>query len=386
LNSSGLPLATPADCSHAEVVFVYRGERRQLIPLIAQGVAPDEFLYGFPQVREKFPSSDFFESDYSGMALRRLLGPFEMLTARLGFGVFVSTIFLNWRTVKRARAIVATSDSTGMPLLILKRLGLLRAKVVMISQGLHSIEADIGHLPWAGWIADASGKCLERAAAIICLGDGDSVAIQRSFSHYRLPEVVTIQFGIDHAFWHPSEILEQTSANEGFVLSVGSDRMRDYATLTSAIDSIPLRLVTRLGLPAEAERSNIQVLSRLEWPELRRLYQQARFVVTPVKDQPRDSGHSATLQAMACGKAVILSDTTGLWDRENMRHGETCYLVEPGNPTAMRAAIQHLWSNPLEAARIGANARRLVIEKYSSRGFGYRLADVVQRSLGDDSH
>jgi glycosyltransferase involved in cell wall biosynthesis len=39
---------------------------------------------------------------------------------------------------------------------------------------------------------------------------------------------------------------------------------------------------------------------------------------------------------MACGKAVILSDTAGLWDREQMRHGEICYLVRPGDPAAMR--------------------------------------------------
>jgi glycosyltransferase involved in cell wall biosynthesis len=386
LNRSGLPLATRPAGSPADVVFVYRGERTDLIPRIAEGVAPDEFLYGFPQVREKFPYSDFFEADYSGMALRRLLKPIEMLTVRLGFGIFFSTIVLNWKTVKRARLLVATSDSTGVPLLILKRLGLLPAKVVMISQGIHSIEADIGHLPWFEWLADALGKCLERASAIVCLGDGDSVAIQRSFSHYRLPEVVTIQFGIDHAFWHPAEEKPGPSAaKEGFVLSVGSDRMRDYPTLISAIDSTPLRLVTRLGLPVEAERPNIQVLSKLEWPQLRSLYQEARFVATPVKDQPRDSGHSATLQAMACGKTVILSDTAGLWDRENMKHGETCYLVEPGNPAAMRSAIQYLWSNPVEAARIGANARKLVMDKYSSHGFGSRLAEVIQRSLSDGS-
>lgn len=375
------PSVTTAAGPGTDVLFAYRGGREELAPRIADGLAPDEFLYGLPEVRAAFPGTAFIESDFRGMLVRRLFKPFEMITARLGFGLFFSTIFLNRRTVARARVIVATTDSLGVPFLILKRLGLLRAEVVMVSQGLHSIEAERAHLPWVGALHGFLGRCIERSAALIALGDGDAVAIRRSFADRRLPEIVTIQFGIDHAFWQPAE-----GADGGFVLSVGSDQLRDYPTLISAIGELPLRLVTRLSLPAEAARPTIQVLSKLEWPELRDLYQQARFVVTPVRDQPRDSGHSATLQAMACGKAVILSDTEGLWDRASMRHGETCYLVKPGDPAAMRDAITHLWAHPEEAARIGANARRLVVEKYSSAGFGTRLAEVVRGALGGTSH
>ena len=378
-----ISLATRSAARAAEVLFVYRGEREERLPVIAAGQMPDEFLYGFPEVREAFAATDFMESDHSGRTVRRMFFPFELLTMRLGFGLMMSTIFLNRRAVRQARVIVATTDSTGIPFLILKRLGLLRARVVMISQGLHSLKDERAHLPWAGWLHDFLGGFLGQAAAIIALGDGDAVAIRRSFARCPLPDVVTIQFGIDCTFWRPAEN-PSASEDEGFVLSVGSDQLRDYPTLIAAIGPVPLRVVTRLPLPAEAGRPNIKILSKLDWPELRSLYQQSRFVVTPVRDQPRDSGHSATLQAMACGKAVILSDTLGLWDRESMRHGETCYLVEPGNPEAMRDAISHLLAHPEEAARIGENARRLVVEKYSSAGFGTRLAAVVRCALGDD--
>lgn len=377
-------MTAPPAGAPAEIVFVYRGGREELLPHIASGLAPDEFLYGLPEVRTAFAGTGFIESDRHGMFVRRLFQPLEMLTMRLGFGLMIGTTFLNRQTVRKARVLVATTDSTGIPFLILKRLGLLGAEVVMVSQGLHSIEAERAHLPWAGWLHGFLGRCLERATALIALGDGDAVAIRRSFADCRLPEIVTIQFGIDHTFWQPAAVVPDCGADDGFVLSVGSDQLRDYPTLLAAIDAVPLRLVTRLPLPVEASRPNIQVLSKLEWPELRSLYQQARFVVTPVRDQPRDSGHSATLQAMACGKAVILSDTEGLWDRGSMRHGETCCLVEPGSPAAMREAITHLWTHPEEAARIGENARKLVVEKYSSAAFGTRLAEVVRHAMSRD--
>ncbi len=379
VNRAEIPLASPDATPAADVLFVFRGGREELAPSIIGGLAPDEFLYGFPEVRAAFPGTAFIEADRRGILVRRLFAPFEKLTVRLGFGLFYSTIFLNRRVVAQARVIVATTDGLGVPFLILKRLGLLRAEVVMVSQGLHSIEAERAHLPWVGWLHGALGRCIERAAALIALGEGDAVAIRRSFAGHRRPEIVTIQFGIDHAFWQPAE--SAADSDSGYVLSVGSDQLRDYPTLISAIGTVPLRLVTRLSLPAEAARPTIQVLSKLEWPELRALYQQARFVVTPVRDQPRDSGHSATLQAMACGKAVIFSDTEGLWDRENMRHGETCWLVKPGDPAAMREAISHLWAHPEVAERIGRNARQVVIEKYSSAGFGTRLAEVVRGAM-----
>ena len=242
----GISLATRSAARAAEVLFVYRGEREERLPVIAAGQMPDEFLYGFPEVREAFATTDFMESDHSGRTVRRMFFPFELLTMRLGFGLMMSTVFLNLRAVRQARVIVATTDSTGIPFLILKRLGLLRARVVMISQGLHSLKDERAHLPWAGWLHDFLGGFL-----------GQAVAIRRSFARCRLPDVVTIQFGIDCTFWRPAEN-PPVGTDEGFVLSVGSDQLRDYPTLIAAVGPVPLRLVTRLPLPAEASRPQYQ--------------------------------------------------------------------------------------------------------------------------------
>ena len=349
------------------MIFSYRGGRAELWSEIQAGTAPDEFLYGMARIAQ---STGFIESPVGSNWLSRLLRPVELLTARMGFPVFLGAPLRNLRTLRAARLVVATTDSTGIPLLILKRLGVLAAQVVVISQGLHSIED--------GVLKKALGACLSKASAIVALGDGDAAALREAFAGAGLPEIVTIQFGIDDVFWCPGDEL----ANEDFVLSVGSDHLRDYPTLLEAISNIPLKLVTRMKLPEHLLHAGISVQSNLSWPDLRSLYRRANFVVTPVKEQKRDSGHSATLQAMACGKAVILSDTAGLWDRDRMTHGETCYLVKPGCVSAMREAIEFLWKNPVKAARIGASARKLVESSYSSAQFGARLDALIESRLG----
>ena len=63
---------------------------------------------------------------------------------------------------------------------------------------------------------------------------------------------------------------------------------------------------------------------------------------------------------MACGKAVVLSDTAGLWDRGLMRHGENCILVEPGDPGSLERAIAGLLAEPDRARALGRAARNTI--------------------------
>ena len=369
--ASGSPLSPDP----RPVVFSFRGGRAALVAEVAADLSPDEFLYGLPTVREVFPNAQAVEPNDVPGWLKALLRPLEKATARLGYPLFFAAPLGHWRQLRAARALVGTTDSTGIPLLLLKRLGLLPGTVILITQGLHSAERDFAHLPWSGWLKKQLGACVARAASLVTLGEGDSRAVRQAFEATGLPEVVILHFGIDHRFWRPSV----SGPVEDYVLSVGSDRMRDYPTLLRGIGETPLRIVTRMALPRELIGPGVRVESDLSWAQLREIYQRARFVVTPVLDQPRDSGHSATLQAMACGKAVILSDTAGLWDREQMRHGETCYLVRPGDPEAMREAIEYFWAHPEEAARIGRNARLLVETRATSDQFGRDLAEVIGR-------
>ena len=140
--------------------------------------------------------------------------------------------------------------------------------------------------------------------------------------------------------------------------------------------------MTRQKLPRELVDKAVRVGSQYSQIELRTLYQKAYFVVIPLKDVDQPSGQSATLQAMACGKAVILSRTKGLWEPEKMKHMETCYLVEPGSVSSLRQAISFLGSHLEEAKRIGQNGRRLVEIRYNAHAFAKRLEQEIRRLLG----
>jgi glycosyltransferase involved in cell wall biosynthesis len=112
---------------------------------------------------------------------------------------------------------------------------------------------------------------------------------------------------------------------------------------------------------------------------LRELYRQSSFVVVPLKESSQPQGQSVTLQAMACGKAVVLTRTAGLWSRSLMRHGVNCWLVPPGDCGALAAGIDRLANDAALCRRLGAAGRRTVEAHFSSARMGDRLGAILER-------
>jgi len=91
--------------------------------------------------------------------------------------------------------------------------------------------------------------------------------------------------------------------------------------------------------------------------ELMERYDRAAVVVVP----SRSEGFGVVCaEAMAHGKAVVAGATGGLLGL--VRDGETGLLVEPGDPQALRAAIDRLLADKALRDRLGRNAREWITE------------------------
>jgi glycosyltransferase involved in cell wall biosynthesis len=108
------------------------------------------------------------------------------------------------------------------------------------------------------------------------------------------------------------------------------------------------------------------------------MYRRADVVAVPLKDVWQPTGYSVTLQAMACGKAVVLSNIKGLWDPEVFRSGENCILVEPGNPAALGTALEQLHADPALRQIIGAAARQTAVEAFALSRMNRSIRELVE--------
>jgi len=107
------------------------------------------------------------------------------------------------------------------------------------------------------------------------------------------------------------------------------------------------------------------------------LYRRAKIVVVP--SIFNESFGIVALEAMAAGRPVIASRVGGLEDI--VVNGETGILVEPGSEEQLAEAIELLLDDEPYRRRLGANARRVVEERYSWDVVLDRIVDVYNYIL-----
>jgi len=192
------------------------------------------------------------------------------------------------------------------------------------------------------------------------------------------PKVRRIYFHADDRFFRPSTLPPEPD----LVCSAGQ-LLRDYDLLIRAAAGLGVRLHIAAGSPwiSSQLRPSAPLPDGVEWRRydrfgLRELYARAAVAVVPIIQNEYQTGIATILEMMAMGKCVITTRTRGQTD--TIQDGVTGIYVPPGDPDALRAALQRLLSHPEEAQRIGAAARRFVETEANLDRFVERVACAVR--------
>ena len=189
-------------------------------------------------------------------------------------------------------------------------------------------------------------------------------------------QVEFLYSNVDTAFYDPA--LVPPSDAPDYVFACGQEN-RDYATLAQAAGggSWPVRIQASGFFVAEDDPNavlpeNVEISrTRLSFPDLRARYAGARFVVVPLRDVPYAAGVTGMLEAMAMGKAVIVTDTAGMKDYTGL---DSLIRVPPGDAQALAAAIRRLWDDPEACRRMGAANRDWVVANARVELYADRIA------------
>jgi glycosyltransferase involved in cell wall biosynthesis len=201
---------------------------------------------------------------------------------------------------------------------------------------------------------------------------------QRELAHLELgiptAKLDYVPYYADAEFWSATG-----AAEEPLVVAAGREH-RDYATLATACADLQASVFVAAGsIHSPAANSADPV----EWPanfehgfadyrKLRDLYARASVVVVPLMETDFQAGVTTVLEAMAMGKAVVVTATEG---QSGVVHdGLTGITVPPGNATELRDAIRYLLENSSERRRLGWSAREAVLDGYSVEAYAGRLA------------
>lgn len=182
-------------------------------------------------------------------------------------------------------------------------------------------------------------------------------------------------FGIETDFYAPTEL-----PRGDFVLSVGRDQGRDYATLLAAVNQldVPVKIVCPLQAVRGLEvASHVELLGEVDHVRLRRLLAQA--VVVVLASDPEiayPTGQTVLLTAMAVGTPTVLTDSVAM--RDYVRHGENAWVVAPRDADALRDGVNRVLMDTELAERLRTGALRDVRGRFNAAAMWQAVAARIR--------
>ena len=204
------------------------------------------------------------------------------------------------------------------------------------------------------------GFVLRRAAVVICHSRHE---VERYQGVYRDVNFVHVPYA---SYVSPVERLDSDEERLPYVFSAGRSG-RDYPTLAAAARGLALQVrivCDARGGMAELEReANVTVLSDCYGADYLRELVGSLLVVIPLHADDISAGQMVLVQAYYFGKPVIITRTRTT--EEYMTDGLNGLFVEPGDPNALRAAIDLLRSDEGLQAKLAEGARKTYEERHS---------------------
>ncbi|MAP95557.1 MAG: glycosyl transferase [Ponticaulis sp.] len=164
------------------------------------------------------------------------------------------------------------------------------------------------------------------------------------------------------------EALAQLSSDEQTLLSVAL--IGDAQGRTGYLDA----------LESDIKRLHLDELVKISghYSDMPHLYAASDLVLAP-SVRPEAFGRVA-VEAQVMGKPVIASNHGG--QRETVRHGETGWLVEPGNAHALADAIRSFLHQPdTQRLHMAETARANVLEHFTTAALQEKTLDVYDRAI-----
>jgi glycosyltransferase involved in cell wall biosynthesis len=289
-----------------------------------------------------------------------------------GYGGDFATVLPSLRRLNRADVVLSTVDTVGIPLMLLRRAGLVRRPLVYVSIGLPERLDQLR----GGRMRRLYAGALRRTQSIVAYAKSEADEL-RQFVGAGGPTVSFVPFGVDvNAFRPAPDVTPDVD-----VLSVGADPRRDFELLLRIASRRPELSFHIVAGPEHARTlrempGNVTLETDLTLEEIRDRLARARVVALPVRDNSYSGGTTVLLQAMAMAKPVVVSRTAAVDDGYDLENGVNCRLVPPGDAEAFERALDEE-TGADAVSSIGTRARETVERGFSWERYTDALWEIV---------
>lgn len=237
---------------------------------------------------------------------------------------------------------------------------------------------------WLGELAQSGGhrrdlyRWLYQAADAVVVFSSNQVDTLVDLLDIPRERIHAVHFGVDL-----DELVSVEPTDSGTVVAIGRDLGRDWTTLNRAavgtgweVDLMTRRQqVNTSALPPE-----VRFLEPAGRGDYLRVLARASVVVLPTEVREYPTGQTVLLEAMALGKACVVTDTPAM--RGYVTHGVDAVLVPAHDPTALRSAVSDLLADPARRGELGRAARATSNRSGGATAMWAKVAEVVGKVVG----
>ena len=338
---------------------------------------PNEFFYGYQYLVEKGLDVEIIEEE----DLRIHNNSFFLSYFNKFLNLFFDFPFLHFikllnkkklSLLNSADVIITTTNAIGLSLGLLKNLNFIKKPIIFIAMGVIPLKTNIAKIIYY--------RFLLKRLNIYSLSINEQKFLVRNLKNNYISY---LPFGVDMKYWRPNK----SKINKNYILAIGNDYARDWQTLIDAWeDDFPeLKLVT--SSPLITNKRNVTILKG-SWGEefltdkqIRKLYLDSYFVIIPLKQGIQPSGQSSCLQAMSCGKPVIMTKIMGLWDEDLVKDREALLFVPPHSTIKLKKAIKELLKNKILYKNLSLKGKQLIKDHYNSDLMSKSIYSFINKAL-----
>jgi glycosyltransferase involved in cell wall biosynthesis len=344
----------------ASVFVLYRDSALRRAALRAPVGDPARYsLYGLDELRTAgFDARHNLEAGLEPGAGARTKGRVLDRTVRLlgGYSGDFPRVLGSLDEANRADVVFSTVDTVGIPLALLGRFGRVRSPVVYVAIGLPERLAQLRGALAKRLFADAFG----RLDTILAYGWGE-VEELRSWLGEGGPHIQFVTFGVDVDQFRPDPAVAVVDD----VVSIGADPRRDFPMVVELARRFPDLAFRIVGSSDNARElgslpGNLALEVDVPFERIRQCLLGARVVALPVRENSYSGATTTLLQAMACAKPVVVTQTAAVARGYHLEDDGNCRLVAPDDVSALEHAVRTLLDDPARATSLGASARDTV--------------------------
>lgn len=304
------------------ILFVYPTNRHKLYQGWKKGKEPSTLMYGFCEMKKQGYDVNFQDTfGTRKKIIKYIFLPFEILFFKLvGISLHFDHVFSQIGAIKNSDLVVSVSDSSSVPLLFLKKIGLLR------KQRIICFSVDLINRINAKSVAFFLKSIFQEAGNVVVFSKEEKKQYENKF---HLKNINFVQFGIDADFFNRKE---SNNFKKEYILTIGRDRSRDYQFFMKLASDMPdeqfVAICSHKNISNLIVPANVKIVIDASYEDIKKWLTKSFCFLLPLDELHRASGQIAFLEAVQSGLPIIASPVNSIKDNYDYCEENGVFFIE----------------------------------------------------------